>query len=157
MAFKVFLSYSTDLEDQVIVWRLQTLAAAHGIHLAVPSRSPRGVLLPDDDRRSIDQADCVLAILTSRTGPAVQKELNYALGKSMIIIPIAQRESVRPSDLKNFHPVFWFSAWEDPGNVVGPVVNFLKQQAVAKEQRQAVGALVAIGIGMFMLAAASKE
>jgi hypothetical protein len=44
MAFKVFLSYSIDPEEQAIVWRLQTLAAAHGIEVFVPQRP--GFALP---------------------------------------------------------------------------------------------------------------
>ncbi len=41
MAFKVFLSYSTDPEEQAVVWRLQTLAAVHGIQVYVPYRLER--------------------------------------------------------------------------------------------------------------------
>jgi len=55
MAFKIFLSYSTDPEENPIVWRLQTLAASHGIHMYVPQRSEPGltgsrrkaIILPD--------------------------------------------------------------------------------------------------------------
>lgn len=39
MAFRVFLSYSINPEEQVIVWRLQTLAAASGIYVYVPFRT----------------------------------------------------------------------------------------------------------------------
>ncbi|HEV2387676.1 MAG TPA: hypothetical protein VGS20_10525 [Candidatus Acidoferrales bacterium] len=41
MALKVFLSYSLEPEQPVVVWRLQTLAAANGVQLYVPSRIAR--------------------------------------------------------------------------------------------------------------------
>src|SRR6266699_3487509 len=84
MPFKVFLSYSTDPEENAIVWRLQTLAASHGIQMFVPQRAGarapsarRNVpVLADEVRAAIHNSDCILAIITSRTGPAVEKELN---------------------------------------------------------------------------------
>ena len=36
MAFRVFLSYSLDPTEMALAWRLQTLAAAHGIEMYVP-------------------------------------------------------------------------------------------------------------------------
>ncbi len=158
MAFKVFLSYSTNPEEQVIVWRLQTLAAAHGIQVYVPQRagsrfpsSRRAAVVPEQARNAIDQADCVLAILTSRSGPAVEKELNYALGRKKLIIPIVQTGVQDHSFLKNFPRVFSFSPWDNPGAVESQVVEFLKQQKVSKESQQAIGALVAIGVGLLLL------
>ena len=89
MPFKVFLSYSTDPEESAIVWRLQTLAASNGIQMFVPRRAgiraPSGrrnvPLVSDEVRAAIENADCVLAIIASRTGPAVERELNYALAR----------------------------------------------------------------------------
>lgn len=103
MPFKVFLSYSTDPEEHAIAWRLQTLAATHGIQLFVPQRSgfnlpsARVPVLPDQIRGAIDQSDCILAIITSSTGPAVEKELNYALEKDKLIIPIVEQGVGNPA------------------------------------------------------------
>ena len=166
MAFKVFLSYSTDPEEHAIVWRLQTLAATHGIQLFVPQRpgftSPsmrRNMpVLPDQVRAAIDQSDCILAIITSSTGPAVEKELNYALAKGKLIIPVVEQGVGDYSFLKKFHPIFRFSRFEgNPGKVESQVLEFLKQQKLDKENRQALGAIIAIGMGLLLLSGLAKE
>jgi nucleoside 2-deoxyribosyltransferase len=166
MAFKVFLSYSTDPDEHAIVWRLQTLAASHGIQVFVPqragakARTPRrnAPLLSDDVRSAIENSDCVLAIITSRTGPAVEKELNYALGQRKLIIPVVEQGVHEDSFLSRFERVFMFSRSNgDPGRLESEVLDFLRQQKLNKENRQAVGALVAIGTGLLLLSALAKE
>ncbi len=166
MPFTVFLSFSTDPDEQAIVWRIQTLAAAQGIQVFVPQRtgfdlpsSPRNALvLPDQVRKAIDQSDCVLAIITSRTGPAVQKELNYALGKNKLIIPIVEQGCANEAFLSKFTPIFRFSRGDpNPGRVETEVSQFLLRQKLDKDLRQGVGALVAIGLGLLLLAGLSKK
>lgn len=166
MPFTVFLSYSTDPDEQAIVWRIQTLAAAQGIQVFVPQRtgfdlapSPRNTLvLPEQVRKAIDQSDCVLAIITSKTGAAVQKELNYALGKNKLIIPIVEQGIANHAFLSKFTPIFRFSRWDaDPGRVETEVSQFLLRQKSDKDLRQGVGALVAIGLGLLLLAGLSKK
>src|SRR5260370_35078619 len=118
MPLKVFLSHSTDPEENAIVWRLQTLAASSGIQVFVPQRSgsrlPSGrknvPVLADDARLAIDQSDYILALITVSTGPAVEKELNYALGKGKVIIPIVEKSVRDHSFLKKFPRIFVFAA-----------------------------------------------
>ena len=161
MAFTVFLSYSTDPDEQSLVWRIQTLAAAQGIQVFVPQRtaSPRNTLvLSDQVRNAIDQSDCVLAIITSRTGPAVEKELNYALGKNKVIIPIVEQGVGSHAFLSRLTPIFRFSRRDaNPGRVETEISQFLLRQKLDKDLRQGVGALVAIGLGLFLLASLSKK
>ncbi len=158
MSLKVFLSYSTDPEEQVIVWRLQTLAAAHGIHVYVPHRqafrfpSSRAPVWPEEVRSAIDQSDCVLAIVTAQTSPPVENELNYALGKRKLIIPIVEDAIEDGAFLKSFPRVFRFSKNGLPGQVEDQVVRFLQQRRMSKEKQQIVGALVGIGLGLLVLA-----
>ena len=85
MAFKVFLK-PTDLDpaEQALAWRLQTLAAAHGIEMYVPRRGfpfpSRGKELPRGSvENAIDRSDCVLAIITAEANASVQKELEARL------------------------------------------------------------------------------
>ncbi len=166
MAFKVFLSYSTDPEEHAIVWRLQTLATSEGIHVFVPQRtehrssltrrSPTGPSL--SDRIAIDEADCVLAIITSKTGRAVESELSYAQGKGKLIIPLVEQAVEDGAFLKTFTPIFRFSRFDgNPGKVEREVFEFLKTQKKNKDILQAVGALVAVGMGLLLLAALSKD
>jgi nucleoside 2-deoxyribosyltransferase len=168
MAFKVFLSYSTDPEEHAIVWRLQTLATAQGIRVFVPQRTGPGLpaaragvagpILAEQVRNEIDQSDCVLAIITSSTGRAVESELSYAQGKGKLIIPLVEQSCRNDAFLKTFSPVFIFSRMDgNPGRVETEVFEFLKKQAKNKEILQAVGALVTVGMGLLLLASLSKD
>jgi nucleoside 2-deoxyribosyltransferase len=168
MAFKVFLSYSTDPEEHAIVWRLQTLATAQGIHVFVPQRTGLGLpsartvatgpILSEQIRNAIDQSDCVLAIITSSTGRAVESELSYAQGKGKLIIPLVEQGCQNDAFLKTFSPVFIFSRLDgNPGRVETEVFEFLKKQEKNKEILQAVGALVTVGMGLLLLASLSKD
>ena len=115
-------------------------------------------ILSDQVRTAIDQSDCILAIITTSTGPAVEKELNYALGKEKIIIPVVEQGVGDDSFLKKFNPIFRFSWFDDnPGVVEGQVLEYLKQQKLDKENRQALGAIIAIGMGLFLLAGLAKD
>src|SRR2546423_13822467 len=75
----------------VVVWRLQTLAAASGLHLDVPNPIQRS------DWAAITQmigaADSVIAFLTKHGIKELKviNELNYALSLNKPVIPIIER------------------------------------------------------------------
>jgi hypothetical protein len=157
MSFNVFLTYSMDPDEQSLVWRLQTLATAQGINFYVPMREGSQSSIRNEVRAAIDRADCVMAIITARAKAAVQNELNYALSVNKVIVPIVQQGVGDPNYFRKFPRVFWFSPFEPPGRVEGEVVEFLKTQKLNKEGKQALGAVVAIGVGMLLLYALSRE
>jgi hypothetical protein len=158
MAFKVFLICGTDPSEQVAAWRLQTLATSYGMHVSVPNRNgPLKGGMIDQVRRGIDQSDCVLAIITgdiSRAG-AVETELNYALARGKLIVPVVREGITLPSAIAGL-TVFWFSPW-NTGEVETKVVDFLKQQKLGKETVQSIGALVLAGLGVFLLASLAEK
>jgi hypothetical protein len=161
MPFKVFLSYGTEQDEQVTAWRLQTLATTHGITVFVPQRgepdSTRRAHVPlEQVRRQINQSNCVLAIVIGRMEPVVEGELNYALSKRKLIVPIVQKGTVQPDFVRKFPRVFEFSPW-NTGEVETQVVDFLKSQKLKEENQQAVGALVAIGLGLLLLLALAEK
>lgn len=126
------------------------------IHTPSPRRNVP--VLSDQVRAAIEQSDCVLAIITSSTGPAMEKELNYALGKGKLIIPVVEQGVGDHSFLKKFNPIFRFSRFDgNPGQVESQVLVFLKQQKLAKENRQALGAIIGIGMGLLLLSGLAKE
>jgi hypothetical protein len=156
MAFKVFLSYGADADEQVAAWRLQTLATSYGMHVSVPNRNgSKSGGLSDQVRRAIDQCDCVLAILTGHIGAAVAAELNYALTKQKVVVPVVKEGVLVPAALRELR-LFQFSPW-NTGQAEADVVGFLQEQRLGKEKQQTIGALVAIGLGLFLLAALSKK
>jgi hypothetical protein len=163
MPFKVFISYSSNADEQGVVWRLQTLAAAQGIQAYVPKRA--GGRLPSSTpswtltaavRKEIEVSDIVLAIITSRTDRAVEAELSYALGLKKVIIPIVY-EGIQLPPLFDNCRVFWFSPFDSPGNLEMQIVAYLKEQKLGKERLQAAGAIIAVGLGLLLLSAVAKE
>jgi hypothetical protein len=161
MSLRVFLSFSVDPEEQVLIWRLQTLATAQGVEVYVPlwqiTESRRGEPLPQVVRNAIDRADCVLAIITSRTGPKVRNELNFALERNKLIIPLVERSVPVPAFFSHLPKVFHFTQGEAPGKLESDVLAYLKEQQINKENRQALGAVIAIGLGLLVLSALNQK
>ena len=158
MAFRVFLSYSLDPGEQALAWRLQTLAAAHGIEVYVPPRGPAYAALPSVGvTAAIDRCDCVLAISNAKADAGVQRELKYALARQKLVTPIVHQDFVHHPLLAQFPKVFTFSPWGNPGKVEGEVLKFLKEQDLSKKNVQAVGGLVALGVGLLLLSSLAKK
>ncbi len=160
MSFKVFLSHSLDPAEQALAWRLQTLAAAHGIEMYVPRRGftfPSRMIGAGGVEKAIDRADCVLAIITAEANASVQKELKYALAKRKLVIPIVHSEVPSNGLVAQFPRVFTFSPGDNPGKVEAEVVEFLQQQHLSKGKRQAAGALVAAGLALLLLFSLSEK
>jgi hypothetical protein len=157
MAFRVFLSYSLDVSEMALAWRLQTLAAAHGIEMYVPHHgngtAASGV---EAVRQAIDHADCVLAILTTVAGQMVQSELSYAREKRKIVIPIVAKDFAGHPFLVQFPRVFTFSPWDNPGTVESEIMDFLKEQRLTKDEQQTIGALAALSLGLLVLFSLNK-
>jgi hypothetical protein len=158
MAFRVFLSYSLDPAETALAWRLQTLAAAHGIEMYVPHHEPGAIALGAGTvQQAIKNADCVMAILTTAANQVVQNELEYALEQRKVVIPIVRTDLASHPFLLRFPKIFTFSPWDDPGTVETQIVEFLKEQRLTKDKQQAVGALAALGLGLLVLFSLNKE
>src|SRR5438270_12482097 len=89
--YRVFLSYNTTPDEMVVVWRLQTLAAASGLRLDVPNPIQRSDW--PSVTQMINAADSVIAFLTKQVikAPQVIKETNYALSLGQPVIPIVEQ------------------------------------------------------------------
>jgi hypothetical protein len=161
MAFRVFLSYSLDPTEMALAWRLQTLAAAHGIEMYVPQHgadiTAQGAVTVQE---AIDRADCVLAIITATASKMVQNEMRYALENQKLVIPIVRTDLAGHPFLAQFPRVFKFSPWDNPGTVETEIVEFLKKQQLqqlTKGNLQTIGALAALGLGLIVLFSLNKE
>jgi hypothetical protein len=158
MAFRVFLSYSLDPAEMALAWRLQTLAAAHGIEMYVPQHGTGGAANGAAAvQAAIDRADCVLAIITADASQMVQHELRYALQRRKLVIPIVRTDLAGHPVLAGFPRRFTFSPWDNPGTVESQIVEFLKEQQLTKEKQQTIGALAALGLGLIVLFSLNKE
>ena len=157
MAFRVFLSYSLDPTEMALAWRLQTLAAAHGIEMYVPQHGAGMASGAVTVQHAIDRADCVLAIITIAASQMVQNELSYALEHRKLVIPIVRTDLAGHPLLARFPRVFTFSPWDNPGTVETQIVEFLKEQQLTKDKQQTIGALAALGLGLLVLFSLNKE
>jgi nucleoside 2-deoxyribosyltransferase len=160
MAFKVFLSYSLDPSEEALAWRLQTLAAAHGVEMYVPRRGgtpAQQKAFAKEAMEAINRSDCVLAIITGKTESAVEGELQHALAQKKPVVPIVRSELAGHPLLAPFPQRFAFSPADNPGTLETKVVEFLKHQQLSKEKQQAMGALVAVGLGLLLLYSLSES
>lgn len=152
MSYTAFITYNTSPEEQVFVYRLQTLAAASDIIVLLPQRN--GQRITNETKLRIDRSDCVIAFLTSQLTPDTREELTYAEAKQKLIIPIYEKDVVPPST-----PETWISydpRSETPGGVEGKVLALLKDKKKAEENKQAL-LLVGLGIGLLALIFSNKS
>jgi hypothetical protein len=93
LTYRVFLSYNTSDDEMVVVWRLQTLAAASGLHLDVPNPIQRSDW--PTISQMIDASDAVIVFLTKRATAQVREELAYSLSRAKRVIPIVDNRRHR--------------------------------------------------------------
>ena len=108
-------------------------------------------------QKAIDRADCVLAIITTAPGATVQDQLRYALKKRKLVIPIVRAELHPVPVIARPPRIFTFSPSDAPGTIETRINQFLKDQQVAKEEQQAIGALAALALGLLTLVSLNKE
>ena len=151
MAYRVFLSYNTP-DEMVVIWRLQTLAAASGIRLDVPNSMQRSDWTAVT--QMIDDADSVIAFLTQRETTQVKAELTYALSKNKPVIPIVEQgtptESIEALLTKSHIPVFRLDP-DQPGKMETQLAEFLKKEKYGKDARNAILAIAGTFAGLFLL------
>lgn len=149
--YRVFLSYNTP-DEMTVVWRLQTLAAASGLHLDVPSPVQRANL--NVIRKMIDDADSVIVFLTAKPTAQVKEELAYALKKKRPVIPIVERGTTSASiETLLQHsgvPVFQLDA-RYPWQMERQLADYLTKKKIDKDARNAILALAGTFIGLFLL------
>ena len=157
--YRVFLSYNTTPDEMVVVWRLQTLAAASGLRLDVPNPIQRSDWATVT--QMINAADSVIAFLTKHgiKAPQVINELNYALSFKKPVIPIIERGAPAEliaslSQLSGIHFVLDPSR---PGEMERALAEYLKKQKYDKDTRNALLALAGTFAGLFLLQKLSES
>jgi hypothetical protein len=153
MSYTAFISYNTAPEEQVFIYRLQTLAAASNITVLLPQRN--GQSLSNETKLRIDNADCVIVFLTSNLSAHVRQELAYAESKKRLIIPIYEKSVRLPSSAKQLDWIPYNPAKDTPGIVEQRVMDLLKRRKVSKENREAI-VLVGLGLGLLWLISSNR-
>lgn len=149
--YRVFLSYNTS-DDMTVVWRLQTLAAASGLHLDVPNPHQRSDA--STITTMIDNADSVIVFLSQEPTTQVKKELSHALKRKKPVIPIVERGTITlPINalLENSGvPVFEMDP-RSPWIMETELAKYLEKQKYGKDTKNAILALAGTFVGLFLL------
>jgi TIR domain-containing protein len=157
--YRVFLSYNTTPDEMVVVWRLQTLAAASGLHLDVPNPIQRS------DWAAVTQmivdADSVIAFLTKHgiKAPQVINEINYALSLRRPVIPIIEQGTPTEliQSLSQLSGIYFILDPDKPGEMEKALAEYLKKQKYDKDTRNALLALAGTFTGLFLLQKLSES
>lgn len=150
--YRVFLSYNTSKDEMVVVWRLQTLAAASGLHLDVPNPIQRADW--PTVSRMIDDSDAVIVFLTKRATAQVKRELDYSLTSNKRVIPIVehgvQLGPISPLLRQSGVPVFELRP-DQSWNLERDIATYLQRERVGKNLRGALLALAGTFVGLYLL------
>ncbi|HEX8651357.1 MAG TPA: toll/interleukin-1 receptor domain-containing protein [Pyrinomonadaceae bacterium] len=150
--YRVFLSYNTSPDEMVVVWRLQTLAAASGLHMDVPNPVQRSDWATV--ARMISESDSVIAFLTKRATVQVKKELEYALIHQKPIIPIVEKgtstKSINPLLQRSDIPVFELDP-SSPWKMENDLASFLQKKKFDKDAQGVLLALAGTVISLYLL------
>ncbi len=158
--YRVFLIHNTAPDEMVIVWRLQTLAAASGLHFDVPNQTQRGNSVLTS--QLIDSADAVMVLLTrsALNSPFVESELNYAISKKRTIIPIFIKgvvsKPIRSLASQNGSQVFVLDPAK-PWKMESELSQYLLKRVGDKNTRNALLALAGTFAGLFLLSQLSEN
>lgn len=158
--YRIFLIHNTSPSEMVIVWRLQTLAAASGLHIDVPNQTQRQN--SSLTSQLIDSSDAVIVLLThsSLNSSSVVSELNYAISKKQTIIPIFMKgvvsEPIRSLASQYGSPVFVLDP-SKPWEMESKLSQYLLKKVGDKNTRNALLALAGTFAGLFLLSQLSEN
>lgn len=161
-SLSIFLSYNLSSTDMVVIWRLQTLAAAHGITMYVPHpEDRRGDHISSSTAQMIDASTLVIAVWTKQPSSKVLQEIQYALSKSKPVLLVVEQGIKPPHWLKEV-PALTFDL-QRPGDFERRLIDYLNsnqmrhQLKLNKKEARAVGALLGIGLALLALWLLTKE
>jgi hypothetical protein len=142
---KVFISYSTAL-DQIIAFRLQTMAAVYGMTVYVPPATtrhqPTAALIPEV-QKELAESSVVLGVITQAPAPGAVSEMNTALASGKLLIPIVGWTV--PQEYYIRFPQHFVVNPADPSETERQIVQFLlTQQQAEKGSGNGAGALLAL-------------
>jgi len=158
--YRVFLIHNTSDNEMVIVWRLQTLAAASGLHLDVPGTVQRSNSLLIS--QMIDEADAVIVLLTKSAlkSKFLTSEINFAISKNKTIIPIFVKgvtsSSITPLFSQYGSPIFIFDP-QKPWEMESALSKDLAKKISDKNNRNALLAIAGTFAGLFLLSKLSEN
>lgn len=149
MSLTCFVSHSTNNEERVFVYRLQTLASASDIRVLLPDRT--GKLVTESTRARIRAADLVIAFLISSRSTHVSQELGVALALDKPILAVLRKGARKPAIRKiswiDYDPAKGFAEVEQK------ILSALRTQSVTKGESQSAALVTILGLALLALLA----
>ncbi len=152
MTYNVFISSSMD--DMHLVQELRKILEQYGINVIIPSEEiTPSALIAEKIKQLIQSSDCVLVIIgkRGRRSGSVDFELGIATAQNKLIIPLIEEGAEKPSILLN--KAYIVIDKNKPQLSYESAAKYLNNQKIEKENRDTVGGLLLLGLGILILGA----
>lgn len=162
-SLRIFLSYHVSRSDMVVLWRLQTLAAAHGIALFIPHpQDRRGDRVPAQIAQMVQSSMLVVVLCTQpRLGQRVEREVEYAIQIGKPVLFILEERVALPPEWEALPSIRFDPRRDPPGKLEKKIIDHLVEQGrrygLGKKQANALGLLLGIGAALLVLYLLTKE
>jgi hypothetical protein len=151
LTFKVFISAS--ILDFAIVEELRKTLGKYGIESVTSKDIPRVKSITQFLSQQIGDCDCFLAIIgiggTQLNN--VNYEISLAISQNKPIIPIAEEGALIPQIIANRQYIVMDR--KQPLLSYEHAATYLHELKIKKEQKNAIGGLVLLGLGLLLLGA----
>ncbi len=160
---RIFLSYNVSRSDMVVLWRLQTLAAAHGIALFIPHpQDRRGDRVSGRVAQMIQSSMLVVVLCTQpELGQRVKREVEYAVQIGKPVLFVLEKRVTLPREWEALPTIRFDPRRDPPGQLEQRVIDHLVKQGkrfgLGKKQASALGLLLGIGMALLVLYLLTKE
>ncbi len=147
----------------VVLWRLQTLAAAHDITLFVPHpQDRRSDRVPHRVAQMIEASDLAVALCTQQSlGARVEQEIDYAIQRGKPVLLVLEERISLPSRWQALPTIRFDLERDPPGELENKIVEHLRnyrgRYGLGRKQANALGLLLGIGVALLGLWLLTKE
>jgi hypothetical protein len=169
----IFITYNPDNGlEQTLASRLHTIGAVNGFRMYMPDRFNANNLLDSETIRRINLSDYFIVFSFGNLSNTVKQEIETAYAHlqdpTRIIVVYDRRKgkNLTGQITEHFKAFDFDPAKQEVSDLVKEIIssinhrellNQLNKERKAKEDSQALNALLGIGLGLFALAALSKS
>lgn len=162
MALSIYLSYGYR-EDKTIAFRLQAIAALHGLEAYLPETGER--VFPSaapSGFHKLDRSDFVVGIASRSVTAHMAHELAWALKYNKPAVLLLGPNVRTPADIKNLH-IFRLDPSKPPGRIEQELVQYVREVAarrqikLKKQETNDLAWLLVIGLGLLFLYLSTKD
>ena len=118
------------------------------------TRHGQSAELGPDVVQKLNQADVVLAVITNQPVPGALSEMNWALARGKLLIPIVS--SAVPAHYYDAFPPYFVVDPMDPSKVERQIVQFLAEKRQAGNGKAALLALSTLAVALLLFRADAK-